>query len=167
MTNTEKVAGTSTIEELIPEGFEFVVEQSDAGWKLENGRYLLETEEIKPGETKEYNVTIRWIPSENNKGQKKNTAKITSTDNVPNYEETTKADNEDGAEVNIKLNKTIQEIIGDIADGKLDDVVKDVVSNVKTGDAIVISVVALIVAGIAIVVTIIKKNKSSKEDNKS
>ena len=35
------------------------------------------------------------IKNEENKGQKVNTAKITDTENVPNYEETTKEDNED------------------------------------------------------------------------
>ena len=168
VTNTEKIAGTALIEERIPEGFEFIMELSSEGWTLKDGSYILQTEEINPGETKEYKVTLRWKPEEENKGQKQNTAKITQTTNTPNYEETTLEDNEDSAIVEIKLNKTIQDIINnamdDIKDGNINDAitgvvsdVKDVVTNVKTGDAIIISVVTLIVAGVVVVIIIIKK----------
>ena len=168
VTNTEKIAGTALIEERIPEGFEFIMELSSEGWTLKDGSYIVQTEEINPGETKEYKVTLRWKPEEENKGQKQNTAKITQTTNTPNYEETTLEDNEDSAIVEIKLNKTIQDIINnamdDIKDGNINDAitgvvsdVKDVVTNVKTGDAIIISVVTLIVAGVVVVIIIIKK----------
>lgn len=161
VTNTEKVAGTTIIEENIPEGFEFVIESSDQNWVAQEGKYILQTEEIMPGETKEYKVTLRWKQEEWNKGLKQNTAKITQTANTPNFAETTLEDNEDNAIVEIKLNKTIQEIIDgamdDIKDGNIggaiSGVVDDVMTSVKTGDQIIISMATIMIAGVVIVIT--------------
>ena len=159
VTNTEKVAGTAIIEEYIPEGFEFVKDKSDENWKEENGKFVLQTEEIKPKQTKEYTVTLKWNPSEENKGQKENIAKIANTANKPNYEETTKQDNEDKAIVEIELQKTIQDIIDDVKDGKTEDVVKDIITNVKTGDKIIMYVMTIIIAGSVIIVMKMKNKK--------
>ena len=145
VTNTEKVEGIVVLEELIPEGFEFVVEASDERWKIEDGKFVLETEEIKPGETKEYKVTLRWLQSEENKGQKTNTVKIADTENGAGYDETTKEDNQDMAVVEIKLEKTVAEVIDDI------------VSDVKTGDVVIVSIMTLVIAGAVLVITIKKK----------
>ena len=159
VTNTEKVAGTAIIEEYIPEGFEFVKDKSDENWKEENGKFVLQTEEIKPKQTKEYTVTLKWNPSEENKGQKENIAKIANTANKPNYEETTKQDNEDKAIVEIELQKTIQDIIDDVKDGKTEDVVKDIITNVKTGDKIIMYVMTIIIAGSVIIVMKMRNKK--------
>ena len=167
VTNTEQIEGTALIEELLPEGFEFIIESSSEGWTLKEGKYILQTETIKPKETKEYTITLRWKGQEENKGQKQNTAKIIQTTNNPNFEETTLEDNEDTATVEIQLNKTLQDIINgaidDIKDGNIDDavqgVIKDVVTSIKTGDAIIIYIVTLIMSGIVLVVIVKKRKK--------
>ena len=40
---------------------------------------------LEPGESKDLKVTLKWINSETNLGQKANTAKLISTENVANY----------------------------------------------------------------------------------
>ena len=143
VTNTEKVKGTAILEELIPDGFEFANDKSDEKWKEQNGKIVLETEEIKPGETKEYTITLSWKADENNKGEKANTVKITDTENKARYEETTRDDNKDTAIIEIKLQKTIFDISK---------------NNVKTGDLIIFSIAAILIAGVALIV-VIKKEK--------
>ena len=161
VTNTEKVEGTAILEEYTPEGFEFVADKSDAKWKKQNEKFVLETEEIKPGETKEYKVTLKWIPTEENKGAKVNTVRIANTHNEPEYEETTKEDNEDIAivEVNLEkeIGKIIDDVVDDIRDGKTDEIIKDIVTNVKTGDIIIFFIGTFIIAGTVLVVTIRKR----------
>ncbi|MBO5349869.1 MAG: hypothetical protein J6A89_08665, partial [Clostridia bacterium] len=77
----------------------------------------------------------------------------------PNYEETTKQDNEDKAIVEIELQKTIQDIIDDVKDGKTEDVVKDIITNVKTGDKIIMYVMTIIIAGSVIIVMKMRNKK--------
>ena len=75
VTNTEKLAGKATIEENIPDGFEFAEENADE-WNLVDGKYVLETELINPGEYKEYVVVLKWKNDTQNKGGKINNVKI-------------------------------------------------------------------------------------------
>ena len=197
VTNTEKVAGTAVVEEMIPEGFELVKEESDENWvsssSFKDGEnsigdgandrtYMLKTKELQPGETAEYKVTLRWKAENNNRGEKVNTAKIVNAENEPNYEETTLEDNEDKAIVEIRVKKTIQDVIDNIKDGKTDEaikdavddvkvIVKDVITSVKTGDPITISVITILIAGMAITITMRRKsinvrNKSAKVKSK-
>ena len=150
VTNTEKVEGIAIIEEILPEGFEFM-RKEDETWKEKDGKYTLTTEVINPGETKEYEITLKWNPEEANKGQKVNTAKIANTVNIPEYKETTLEDNEDTAIIEIKLNKTIEDVINDIKD--------DVVNMPKTGQARIVYIVAVTIAGTCIGIIVWRKRK--------
>ena len=62
-------------------------------WKINNNKAILETENINPGEAKEYKVRLTWKSSSANIGQKTNTAEIISTENEAGFEETIKVDN--------------------------------------------------------------------------
>ncbi|MBO5005539.1 MAG: hypothetical protein J6D03_09985, partial [Clostridia bacterium] len=145
VTNTERVEGIAIIEEIVPDGFEFVKNENTI-WKEKDGKYTLTTEVINPGETKEYEITLKWNPEEANKGQKVNTAKITNTVNIPKYEETTKEDNEDTAIIEIKLNKTIE----------------DVINMPKTGQGRIIYILSAFIGGICIGIIVWRKKKSNE-----
>ena len=114
--NTEQLSGKSILEEIVPKGFEFVLDENGKMWtkqdeqnditKILGGtQYALETEEIKPGETKEYIVTLKWVPNILNQGTIINVAQIAETKNTPNYRETTLNDNISEAKIEIELNK--------------------------------------------------------------
>ena len=156
VTNTERVEGIAIIEEMLPEGFEFVKEE-DTIWKEKDGKYTLTTEVINSGETKEYEIILKWNPEEANKGQKVNTAKIANTVNIPEYKETTQEDNEDTAIIEIKLEKTIDDIINDIKN--------DVVNMPKTGQARIVYILATLVAGTCIGIMVWRKRKAIRSNN--
>ena len=100
--NEEEIAGKAVIEELIPEGFE-IAEESKENWqKEENGKYKTEIE-LKPGETKELTITLKWKPEKENFGTKTNKAIIAETENKANYEETNQMNNQSEAEVIIGI----------------------------------------------------------------
>ncbi len=155
VTNTEKVEGTAIIEENIPGGFEFIQKKSSTKWKEKDGKYILQTGTIEPEKTVEYKVTLRWKPEEANEGEKINIAKITNTTNIPNYEETTKKDNEDTAIIEIKLEKTIKDIINNIKE--------ESVNMPKTGQTRIIYISAVIIAGSCVGIIIWRKKKGKKK----
>ena len=66
-------------------------------WSISGSTATLETEEIKPGETKEYRVALDWANGGNNVGSKENTAEIIETNNEAGFEETDTSDNKDNA----------------------------------------------------------------------
>ena len=94
VTNTEEIAGTAIVCEQIPEGFKFVNAEQD-GWELKDGRYELITKLLEPGEVVEYEVTLEWDNNTKYFGTVENIATIVGTENIPNFDETTMADNED------------------------------------------------------------------------
>ena len=154
VTNTEKVEGKAIIEEVLPEGFEFIAGESNASWKELDGKYTLETSIIEPGETIEYRVTLKWNPEEVNKGEKINIAKIAETNNTPDYKETTLEDNEDTAIIEVELNKTIEDIINDIKE--------DIVNMPKTGQTRIVYVLAVVICATCIGVIIWRKRRGPK-----
>ena len=170
VTNTEEVAGIAVVEEEIPEGFEFIAEESDENWSLVDGKYVLTTEEILPGSSKEYMVVLNWLVSDTNNGIKTNIALITETENGANYEETTTDDNVDRAIIHIVLEQTEEDIIEPQVDVKDDEqkpemiVPKDTnttkkkTKSTKTGDNVVYYLVSLAMAGVLVVIAIKKKN---------
>ena len=160
VTNTEKLAGKAIIEENIPDGFEFAEENADE-WNLVDGKYVLETELINPGEYKEYVVVLKWKNDTQNKGEKINNVKITDTKNDANFDEITLEDNEDNAVLELKINKTVNDVIDDIKNGNSQEIIRDIKTTVKTGDAIIVSIVILTVSTISLI--IIVKRKSKKE----
>ena len=156
VTNTESIAGKAVIEEKIPEGFELATE-SNPNWKETENTYTLQTDEILPGETKEYVVVLNWKQDTQNEGYKSNEAKIISTENEPKFDETTVLDNKDDAIVQIIINKTLQDVVDDIKDGNTKEVIKDIARSVKTGDAIIVSLITLAVFGTVLVIVLVKR----------
>ena len=126
VTNTEEVEGIAKIVEDIPVGFKYVsniqTENSseeilieNAKWEEVDGRLELLTKTIKPGETVVYEVTLEWDKTQNTIGNLINTAKLTETQNLPNYQETTKDDNKDSCTLIIAIrtreNRDVKTII--------------------------------------------------------
>ena len=141
VTNTEKVEGKAIIEEHIPQGFSFAKDKSSTNWEEENGIYVIKTKELKPEESVEYKVTLEWNPSKENSGNKVNIAKIADTQNVPRFDETTLADNEDNGTLEIEVK----------------------VDMPKTGQARIIYIISGFVIAICITAVIWNKRKDRKE----
>lgn len=158
VTNTEKLAGKATIEENIPDGFEFAEGNADE-WNLVDGKYVLETELINPGEYKEYVVVLKWKNDTQNKGKKVNNVKIIDTQNEANFDETTLEDNEDNAVVELKIDKTVNDVIDDIKNGNSKEIIRDIKTAVKTGDTIIVSVVVLTISTISLIIIVKRKSK--------
>lgn len=158
VTNTEKLAGKAIIEENIPDGFEFAEENADE-WNLVDGKYVLETELINPGESKEYVVVLKWKNDTQNKGKKVNNVKIIDTQNEANFDETTLEDNEDNAVVELKIDKTVNDVIDDIKNGNSKEIIRDIKTAVKTGDTIIVSVVVLTISTISLIIIVKRKSK--------
>lgn len=158
VTNTEKLAGKAIIEENIPDGFEFAEENADE-WNLVDGKYVLETELINPGESKEYVVVLKWKNDTQNKGKKVNNVKIIDTQNEANFDETTLEDNEDNAVVELKIDKTVNDVIDDIKNGNSKEIIRDIKTAVKTGDTIIVSFVVLAVSTISLIIIVKRKSK--------
>lgn len=68
----------------------------------------------KSRESKEYVVVLKWKNDTQNKGKKVNNVKIIDTQNEANFDETTLEDNEDNAVVELKIDKTVNDVIDDI-----------------------------------------------------
>lgn len=158
VTNTEKLAGKAIIEENIPDGFEFAEENADE-WNLVDGKYVLETELINPGESKEYVVVLKWKNDTQNKGKKVNNVKIIDTQNEANFDETTLEDNEDNAVVELKIDKTVNDVIDDIKNGNSKEIIRDIKTAIKTGDTIIVSFVVLAVSTISLIIIVKRKSK--------
>ncbi len=112
VTNTGELAGKGTIRESIPSGMT-MEKAKNTGWRINDSKAMLETENINPGETKEYKVRLTWKSNATNLGQKTNIAEIISTENEAGFEETIKVDNVDTADLIIAVG-TGNEIINEI-----------------------------------------------------
>ena len=97
VTNDSELTGKAVILEHIPSGMTMKAE-NNPGWDIKETTATRETEEMKSGETQEYQVILDWNNGENNIGTKENTATIT-TQNEAGFEEKDMADNEDKADI--------------------------------------------------------------------
>ena len=97
VTNDSELTGKAVIIEDIPNGMTMKAE-NNTGWEIKGTTATKETEEMKPGETQEYDVVLDWNNGENNIGMKENTATIT-TQNEAGFEEKDTTDNEDKADI--------------------------------------------------------------------
>ena len=100
--NTGEIAGKATVIENIPSGMT-VNSSSNAKWQLGNNIAQLETDEIKPGEFREYLIVLDWTKGESNLGTKDNTAEIIKTSNEAGFEDIDNSDNKDKASVIITV----------------------------------------------------------------
>ena len=96
VTNASKIEGTADVVENIPQDFE-VAGTTLSTWELMETGKLKTKVSLKPGETKELEVILKW----NNEtfGTKKNKAELTNIQNPAGFEETNKLDNSSAAEV--------------------------------------------------------------------
>lgn len=111
VTNKGEIEGTATILEQIPNGYEtaYLPEY----WK-QTKEGQLETEvKLEAGESKEIEVTLKWENQEENLGTKISTAKIVSTENQANYEDTNKKDDisETTIVISIKTGEAVSTIV--------------------------------------------------------
>lgn len=99
--NTEDVPGIVKIEENIPisECMEYIKEESNNEWRQEENKLILETN-LLAGESKEYEVVLRWKGTSNEFGKFKNVVNI-QNENAVGKEESNIDDNTDEVEVKI------------------------------------------------------------------
>lgn len=99
VTNTGKIAGTATVQDIIPVGFE-LDESNPSYWtNTENNIIETTTETINPGESQALQVVLKWKNAQNNFGEKINKAEIIRTTNDSNAVETSKEDNSSEASI--------------------------------------------------------------------
>ena len=112
-TETETEQATETVEVVEETAVQQTVETLQ--WQEVDGKLELTTKTLKPGETVEYEITLQWDKNQNCIGNLINTATITETQNIPQYEETTKEDNKDSCTlilaVRTRENRDIKTIV--------------------------------------------------------
>lgn len=111
VTNTGKIAGTATVIDTIPEGYE--VEKSNPSYwnQISDGKLETTTETLAPGVSKELKVVLKWKNKKDNFGPKVNKAEITETKNESNAKEKNLEDNVSEATVVMSIKTgTIKDI---------------------------------------------------------
>lgn len=111
VTNDSEIDGEAYVSEQIPEGLELA---SAKGWDYVDGKITIKTPILKPGETAEYEVVLKWRYNDSNVGTKLSRAEIYATRNDANFEETTKEDNISDANiiVTISTGKVVRNVTG-------------------------------------------------------
>ena len=75
-----------------------MLSENNPDWTIKETTASLETDEIKPGESREYQVVLGWQNGDNNVGTKTNMVSIT-TENEANFDEQFETDNESKADL--------------------------------------------------------------------
>ena len=70
---------------------------------------VLKDETIKPGETKEIEIVLRWNKGENNFGEKDNMVMLQDISNPAGFKETNEEDNSDISEMIITISTGIEQ----------------------------------------------------------
>lgn len=111
VTNDSEIDGEAYVSEQIPEGLELV---SAKGWDYVDGKIIIKTPILKPSETAEYEVVLKWRYNDSNVGTKLSRAEIYATRNDANFEETNKEDNISDASVIITIStgKVVRNVTG-------------------------------------------------------
>ena len=91
VTNDSELSGKANVVENIPSGMTMLSE-NNPDWTIKETTASLETDEIKPGESREYQVVLGWQNGDNNVGTKTNMVSIT-TENEANFDEQFETDN--------------------------------------------------------------------------
>lgn len=107
----ETKAIINTIENKLPDGFEYA-ESQILNWKI-NGRVAINTEkiELNPGESKEIIITGKWKNAQTNFGEKKAIVEIKDITNPFNYEEKDKTNNTASVSTIISVGTGLEEKI--------------------------------------------------------
>ena len=91
VTNDSELIGKANVVENIPSGMTMLSE-NNPDWTIKETTASLETDEIKPGESREYQVVLGWQNGDNNVGTKTNMVSIT-TENEADFDEKFETDN--------------------------------------------------------------------------
>ena len=91
VTNDSELSGKANVVENIPSGMT-MLSKNNPDWTIKEITASLETDEIKPGESREYQVVLGWQNGDNNVGTKTNMVSIT-TENEANFDEQFETDN--------------------------------------------------------------------------
>ena len=97
VTNDSELTGKANVVENIPSGMTMIAD-NNPGWTINETTASVETDEIKPGESREYQVVLGWQNGDSNIGTKENIASII-TENEAGFEEKDKSDNESKADL--------------------------------------------------------------------
>ena len=97
VTNDSELTGKANVVENIPSGMTMIADNNPE-WTINETTASIETDEIKPGESREYQVVLGWQNGDNNIGTKENIASII-TENEAGFEEKDKSDNESKADL--------------------------------------------------------------------
>ena len=97
VTNDSELTGKANVVENIPSGMTMLSE-NNPDWTIKETTASLETDEIKPGESREYQVVLGWQNGDNNVGTKTNMVSIT-TENEADFDEQFETDNESKADL--------------------------------------------------------------------
>ena len=91
VTNDSELTGKANVVENIPSGMTMKAE-NNPGWTINETTASIETDEIKPGESREYQVVLGWQNGDSNIGTKENVASIV-TENEAGFNEQFDTDN--------------------------------------------------------------------------
>ena len=97
VTNDSELTGKANVVENIPSGMTMKLD-NNPGWTINETTASIETDEIKPGENREYQVVLGWQNGDSNIGTKENVASII-TENEAGFDEKDKSDNESKADL--------------------------------------------------------------------
>ena len=97
VTNDSELTGKANVVENIPSGMTMKLD-NNPGWTINETTASIETDEIKLGESREYQVVLGWQNGDSNIGTKENVASII-TENEAGFEEKDKSDNESKADL--------------------------------------------------------------------
>ena len=95
VTNDSELTGKANVVENIPSGMTMKLD-NNPGWTINETTASIETNEIKPGESREYQVVLGWQNGDSNIGTKENIASIV-TENEAGFNEKDTSDNESRA----------------------------------------------------------------------
>ena len=97
VTNDSELTGKANVVENIPSGMTMLSE-NNPDWTIKETTASLETDEIKPGESREYQVVLGWQNGDSNVGTKTNMVSIT-TENEADFDEQFETDNVSNADL--------------------------------------------------------------------
>ena len=97
VSNTGKIDGKAKVLEMIPQGYKLINVANY--WAQTSDGNLEALVELKAGENKELEVTLRWINGESNFGIFDNTVKVTDTENEANFKDINPDDDISKAEI--------------------------------------------------------------------
>lgn len=98
----------------IPEGFKFEASENPKYWKIEGKNIVCteyENKEIKPKETMDLEVTLRWINSDTNFGIKTNRAKIEGCTNKYGFDDIDQNSNIGEAKIIFSIKTGLEQIL--------------------------------------------------------